>query len=63
MGLTSYAMWSNGLKAAKTRAKYLLTDAHARGLETTHGALGTRKVEVQESQTGDCLWDMFMVAA
>jgi hypothetical protein len=49
----------NGLVAAKTRAKYFLTDSYAQNIGTTHSVLGTYKVEVQEIQTSACLWDAF----
>jgi hypothetical protein len=49
----------NGLAAAKTRAKYFLTDAYAQNIGTTHATLGTYKVEVQEIRTSARLWDAF----
>lgn len=47
----------DGMTAAKARAKYLLTDAFAKSIETTHATLGTCRVEVQAADTGVCLWD------
>ena len=46
-----------GIKAAKARAKYFLTDAHASLIGTDHKTLGTHKVEVQN----ECVvfWDAF----
>lgn len=49
----------DGLDAAKARAKYLLSDDHAKVIGTSHDALGTYKVEVQATRTGACLWDAF----
>ena len=49
----------DGLGAAKTRARYLLSDVHAKNLGTSHDDLGTYKVEVQATRTGVCLWDAF----
>lgn len=49
----------DGLSAAKARAAYLLSDDHARNMETTHDALGTEKAEVQAASTGNCIWDKF----
>lgn len=48
-----------GLAAAKARAKYLLSDDHAKQIGTDHETLGTYKVEVQATRTGACLWDAF----
>ena len=48
----------DGLPAAKKRAKYLLSDAFADSVESTHEALQTKKVEVR-SENGECLWDVF----
>lgn len=49
----------DGLVAAKARARYLLSDDHAKQIGTTHDTLGTYKVEVQATRTGACLWDAF----
>lgn len=49
----------DGMAAAKSRAKYFLTDAYAQNIGTTQAALGTQKVEVQNGRTGECLWDAF----
>lgn len=49
----------DGLVAAKARAKYLLSDEHAKQIGTSHNDLGTFKVEVQATPTGACLWDAF----
>jgi hypothetical protein len=48
-----------GLTAAKARAKYLLSDDHAKVIGTTHAELGTHKAEVQATRTGAVLWDAF----
>lgn len=48
-----------GLKAAKERAKYFVTDDYARFVGTTHQALGTSHAEVQDARTGECLHDFF----
>lgn len=48
-----------GMKAAKDKARYYLSDEYARRLGTTHEALGTFKAEVQATRTGTCLWDAF----
>jgi hypothetical protein len=50
---------TDGLKAAKEQAKYLLTDTYARRLGTSHDSLNTHKVEVREEDTLDCVWDAF----
>lgn len=50
----------DGLPAAKTRAKYLLSDEHAAVIGSTHDLLGTYKVEIQANRTGECLWDAFL---
>ena len=47
--------------AAMARAKYMLSDAYARALETTHAALGTAKVEVRRGS--DVLYDLFRKGA
>lgn len=49
----------DGISAAKTRAKYFLTDAYAKNIGTTQVALGVSKVEVQRASTGEVLWDAF----
>jgi hypothetical protein len=49
-----------GLTAAKSRAKYLLSEDHAKAIGTTHADLRTYKVEVQATRTGACLWDAFL---
>lgn len=49
------------LKAAKERAKYLLSDEWATTAETTHETLGTKKVEIR-NQAGECVWDDFLAA-
>lgn len=46
------------LADAKKRAKYLLSDDHARAIGSTHKDLGTYKVEVQ-APNGECIWDSF----
>lgn len=47
------------MPAAKKRAKYLLTDAFADSVESTHDTLGTEKVEIR-NEAGECLWDAFL---
>jgi hypothetical protein len=49
-----------GLAAAKWRARLFLTDVYADTIGTTHTALGTYKVEVQDTK-GVCVWDAFRV--
>ncbi len=50
----------DGLSAAKKRAKYLLSDAYADAVESTHDDLGTVKVKVEvRDGRGECLWDTF----
>jgi hypothetical protein len=49
-----------GLAAAKVRAKYLLSAAHAKAIGSTHTVPGTHKVEVQATRTGAVLWDAFL---
>jgi hypothetical protein len=46
-----------GIKAAKTRAKYLLTDEYAQRIGTDHKTLGTHKVEVHNKSV--VVWDAF----
>jgi hypothetical protein len=53
------AQFVEGLKAAKERAKYLLTDSYAHNIETTHQELNSYKVEVRASSSAECLWDAF----
>lgn len=48
------------MKEAKKHAKYLLSPDYARSCETTHENLGTRKVEICETESGDCVWDAFL---
>ena len=48
----------DGMAAAKAKAKYLLTASYAKNIGTTHTALGSVKVEVQDAR-GVCLWDAF----
>lgn len=49
----------DGMAAAKSRAKYFLTDTYAQNVGTTQTVIGTQKVEVQDGRTGECLWDAF----
>ena len=51
-----------GLSAAKARARYLLSEDHAKAIGTTHADLMTHKVEVQATRTGAVLWDFFVAA-
>lgn len=48
-----------GRADADKRARYLLSDEHAKSMGTTHKALGTHKVEVQDYHNGACIWDAF----
>lgn len=53
-----------GIKAAKERARYMLSDEFARMSETTHARLETKKVAVfaDGAETGAnsvCEWDAF----
>ena len=48
-----------GVKAAKERAKYFISNDYARAMGTTHQTLGTYCAEVQDTCTGECLFDFF----
>lgn len=50
----------NNISEAKKQAKYLLSDAYAQNISTTHLDLGTYKVEIKESKTNECIWDAFI---
>ncbi|MDG3444664.1 hypothetical protein [Nitrospirillum amazonense] len=51
----------NGLPNAKKQARYLLSDAYAVAVETTHDDLGTHKVEIRDA-AGECLFDAFRLS-
>lgn len=53
-----YAEKADGLKIAKTLAKYLLSDDYAKRLGTSHDILNTTKVEITNS-SDECVWDSF----
>lgn len=47
------------LKAAKDRARLLMSASFLDGSGTTHGELGSYKVEVRDA-AGVCVWDVFL---
>ncbi len=48
----------HSMAAAKSRAKYFLSDGFAHQVESTHQVLGSHKVEIRDA-SGECLWDSF----
>jgi len=51
--------YADTIGEARKAAKCMLDDMYATSAETTHEAWGTHKVEVTNTQTGECLYDYF----